>query len=339
MLRSMTLTSSPLLRAAHKSALRASLPLQLSASAGATRAFTDGGAEIKPPGSLERLFENNKKWRDGKKLLDPDYFDKTAMGQHPQYLWIGCSDSRVPAEEITGLAPGEMFVHRNVANLVVANDVSCLSVVQYAVEHLKVKDIIICGHYGCGGVRAAMDNQSLGLLDNWLRNIRDVCRIHHDELQEIEGSEDRLNRMIELNTIEQCINMFKIGLVQRHQVKYGFPRIHGLVYNLQDGELKELDVDFKSYIKKYNSIYKLHSFESETPLRRSQLQSNMIRTLTEGHDEETGRVSVKYLKRAMQHEPLLFSETETDSAIAFVQEGETDKTTVSVEKLVRYYRE
>jgi carbonic anhydrase len=123
--------------------------------------------------SLERLFDNNKKWRDGKKLLDPDYFDKTSKGQHPQYLWIGCSDSRVPAEEITGLAPGEMFVHRNIANMVVSNDVSALSVIQYAVEHLKVKDIIVCGHYGCGGVRAAMANQHLGLLDNWLRNIRD----------------------------------------------------------------------------------------------------------------------------------------------------------------------
>lgn len=123
--------------------------------------------------SLERLFENNKKWREGKKLLDPDYFDKTSIGQHPQYLWIGCSDSRVPAEEITGLAPGEMFVHRNVANMVVSNDVSSLSVVQYAVEQLKVKDIIVCGHYGCGGVRAAMENKHMGLLDNWLRNIRD----------------------------------------------------------------------------------------------------------------------------------------------------------------------
>jgi carbonic anhydrase len=125
------------------------------------------------PTSLERLFENNKKWREGKKLLDPDYFDKTSQGQHPQYLWIGCSDSRVPAEEITGLAPGEMFVHRNVANLVVSNDISSLSVVQYAVEHLKVRDIIVCGHYGCGGVNAAVENKHLGLLDNWLRNIRD----------------------------------------------------------------------------------------------------------------------------------------------------------------------
>jgi carbonic anhydrase len=163
-----SLLTSPLLRVARRGGM------QHVHRHGSMRAFTNGGdRESDLPGTLERLFENNLKWREGKKLLDPDYFDKTSVGQHPQYLWIGCSDSRVPAEEITGLAPGEMFVHRNVANLVVANDVSCLSVVQYAVEHLKVKDIIVCGHYGCGGVRAAMANQSLGLLDNWLRNIRD----------------------------------------------------------------------------------------------------------------------------------------------------------------------
>ncbi|GLD93742.1 hypothetical protein PINS_up002347 [Pythium insidiosum] len=286
----------------------------------------DGGGTRTPSRArgVVRLFENNKKWREGKKLLDPDYFDKTSKGQHPQYLWIGCSDSRVPAEEITGLAPGEMFVHRNVANMVVANDVSALSVIQYAVEHLKVKDIIICGHYGCGGVRAAMDNKHLGLLDNWLRNIRDVCRLHHDELLQIDDSEERLNRMIELNTIEQCMNIFKIGLVQRHQVKYGFPRIHGLVYNIKNGELKELDVDFQSYIKKYRSIYRLHAFPTEAPLNRAQLQSNMIRSLIDGHEEETGRVSLKYIHRAMLNEPLLFSDSEVTAAIAAVEDDETE---------------
>ncbi|KAE9150557.1 hypothetical protein PF001_g3300 [Phytophthora fragariae] len=289
------------------------------------------------PTSLERLFVNNKKWREGKKLLDPDYFDKTSQGQHPQYLWIGCSDSRVPAEEITGLAPGEMFVHRNVANLVVSNDISSLSVVQYAVEHLKVKDIIVCGHYGCGGVHAAVENKHLGLLDNWLRNIRDVVRLHNDELQEIDDHEQRMRRTVELNTIEQCINVFKIGLVQRHQVKYGFPRIHGLVYDLKNGELNEMDIDFNSYVSKYRSIYKLHSFTGEVPLRRSKLQGNMIRTLVEGHDEEPGRVSAKYIKRAMAKEPLLFSDTEIDSAIARAQEGEEESNTVDVEKLARYF--
>ncbi|DAZ93005.1 TPA: hypothetical protein N0F65_006574, partial [Lagenidium giganteum] len=279
------------------------------------------------PQALQRLFENNKKWRDGKKLLDPDYFDKTSKGQHPQYLWIGCSDSRVPAEEITGLAPGEMFVHRNIANMVVANDVSALSVVQYAVEFLKVKDIIVCGHYGCGGVRAAMDNKALGLLDNWLRNIRDVCRTHHHELTAIPDDEQRLNRMIELNTVEQCMNIFKIGFVQRHQAKYGFPRIHGLVYNIKNGEVKELDVDFQAYVKQYSSIYKLHSFNSPDPsgYSRAHLQGNAVRSICELDKHDDGRVSVTFLKQSMQNEPLLFSASEIDGAIAEAQKGEKDK--------------
>uniref|UniRef100_A0AAV1V3M4 Carbonic anhydrase n=1 Tax=Peronospora matthiolae TaxID=2874970 RepID=A0AAV1V3M4_9STRA len=289
------------------------------------------------PTSLERLFANNKKWREGKKLLDPDYFDKTSQGQHPQYLWIGCSDSRVPAEEITGLAPGEMFVHRNVANLVVSNDISSLSVVQYAVEHLKVKDIIVCGHYGCGGVHAAVDNKDLGLLDNWLRNIRDVVRLHTAELQQIDDHEQRMRRTVELNTIEQCMNVFKMGLVQRHQVKYGFPRIHGLVYDLKNGELNEMDIDFDAYVHKYRSIYKLHEFPSEPALRRSQLQGNMIRSLVKGHAEASGCVSVEFVKHAMSGEPILFSETEINSAVARAQEGESDCSIVDVEKLVWYF--
>lgn len=290
-------------------------------------------------GALERLFENNKKWREGKQLLDPDYFDKTSKGQHPQYLWIGCADSRVPAEEITGLEPGEMFVHRNIANMVVANDVSALSVLQYAVEHLKVKDIIVCGHYGCGGVRAAMDNKALGLLDNWLRNIRDVCRVHHDELTEIEDSEERLNRMIELNTVEQCMNIFKVGFVQRHQAKYGFPRIHGLVYNINNGQLKELDVDFQSYIKKYNSIYKLHTFDSPDPtsLSRAQLQANMVKEICKNHEDTPGHVSVNYLKTAMSNEPLLFSATEIDAAIGFASKHDTNAKAVPIAEVAEYF--
>ncbi|KAJ0408294.1 hypothetical protein ATCC90586_008244 [Pythium insidiosum] len=289
--------------------------------------------------ALERLFENNQKWREGKKLLDPDYFDKTSKGQHPQYLWIGCADSRVPAEEITGLAPGEMFVHRNIANMVVSNDMSALSVIQYAVEHLKVKDIIVCGHYGCGGVRAAMANQALGLLDNWLRNIRDVSRLHHAELTAIPDSEERLNRMIELNTVEQCMNIFKIGLVQRHQAKYGFPRIHGLVYDLKSGQLKELDVDFKSYVKQYSSIFKLHSFDSPDPdsYRREVLQHKMVHSLAKDHLEEGGRVSVTYLRKAMLQEPLLFSETEVDRAISYAQQSAQDKKSVEVSKVAAYF--
>jgi hypothetical protein len=165
-----------------------------------------------------------------------------------------------------------------------------------------------------------------------------VVRLHHDDLQQIHDHDERLNRIVELNTIEQCMNIFKIGLVQRHQVKYGFPRIHGLVYNIKDGELKELDIDFENYVRKYRSVYRLHAFpEQGVPLRRSQLQGNMIQTLTEGHEEEPGRVTAKFIKRAMRKEPLLFSASEIDGAIERVQEGEDDKATVSIEKLVRYF--
>ncbi|TDH67986.1 hypothetical protein CCR75_003468 [Bremia lactucae] len=290
------------------------------------------------PTTLERLFDNNKKWREGKKLLDPDYFGKTSRGQHPQYLWIGCSDSRVPAEELTGLSPGEMFVHRNIANLVVSNDISSLSVVQYAVEHLRVKDIIVCGHYGCGGVNAAVDNKSRGMLDNWLCNIRDVVRLHHDELQAIDDHDQRMRRTVELNTIEQCINVFKIGLVQRHQVKYGFPRIHGLVYDLKNGKLNEMDIDFHSYVRQYQSIYQLHPFpKGEAPMLRSQLQGNMIRLLVEGHVEEPNWIRVEFVKDSMSKEPLLFSESEINSAIVRAQDGEADKKMVDVERLIQCF--
>jgi carbonic anhydrase len=277
------------------------------------------------PNSLKRLFENNKRWREGKKLLDPDYFEKMAQRQTPQYLWIGCSDSRVPAEEVTGLKPGEMFVHRNVANLVVCNDINMLSVIQFAVEYLRVKDIIICGHYGCGGVRAAMENKQLGLLDNWLRNLRDVCRLHHPELKQIKDEQDRLDRLVELNIKEQCMNVFKINLIQRMQLKYGFPRIHGLVYSLRSGELKELDIDYQGYIQQYSSIYRLHSFPSdEIPRKRWQLQTNMLRHLIENHEEERNRISVKYIERVMAKESELFTPEETAAAVAKAKEQEID---------------
>jgi hypothetical protein len=154
---------------------------------------------------------------------------------------------------------------------------------------------------------------------------------------EIGDSEERLNRMIELNTIEQCINVFKIGFVQRHQIRYGFPRIHGLVYDLKSGNLKELDVDFKSYIRTYRSIYKLHSFPSDEPLERDQLQTNLVISLSEGHEEESGRVSVRYLKRAMAKETEVFSPDEIEAAFGAALQGEKDTTTVDVHKLVQFF--
>jgi hypothetical protein len=165
-----------------------------------------------------------------------------------------------------------------------------------------------------------------------------VVRLHNDELQGIDDHEQRMRRTVELNTIEQCINVFKIGLVQRSQVKYGFPRIHGLVYDLKNGQLNEMDIDFQSYVRKYRSIYKLHSFpQGEVPLRRSQLQGNMIRSLVEGHEEEPGFVSAKFIKRAMSKEPILFSESEINSAVSRAQEGDSDVSTVNIEKLARYF--
>lgn len=218
-----------------------------------------------PPDPLfSRLLENNKKWVKEMKRADAMYFEKMAAGQTPTYLWIGCADSRVPAELITGLQPGELFVHRNVANLVVATDFNLMSVLQFAVEVLKVKHIIVCGHYNCGGVKAAMKASDTGLIENWLRNIRDVQRLHNDELLEIEDEKQRHQRVVELNVQEQCINLFKTGIVQRRrdetfkQTGSRLPQIHGLVYDIREGLLKELAIDYSSYAKKFENIYRLY---------------------------------------------------------------------------------
>ena len=169
---------------------------------------------------LSRLLEANRNWAAGAKTVDPSFFDVLASQQSPDYLWIGCSDSRVPANQITGLAPGEVFVHRNIANVVVHSDFNCLSVIEYAVRILKVKHIIVCGHYDCGGVRASIENRDhTPPLENWLRSIRDVYRLHSSELNAIKDPEQRHRRLVELNVIEQCINLFKTGVVQRKRVE------------------------------------------------------------------------------------------------------------------------
>lgn len=210
------------------------------------------------PDDFYRIFENNRKWVKENLDRDPLYFKKLAQGQQPKYLFIGCSDSRVNANEILGLSAGELFVHRNIANLCVNSDLNFLSVLQYSVEILKVRDIIVCGHYGCGGVEAAMNETDLGLLEHWLRNIRDVHRQHYEELREIDNIVDRRRRMVELNVIEQCINLFKNSIIQRAQAEHGFPRIHGFVYDIGEGIMHELDYqNFKDIIRQYRSIYKL----------------------------------------------------------------------------------
>lgn len=190
--------------------------------------------------TYRRLLLANKAWVKEKLELRPDYFEKLAKDQRPDFLWIGCSDSRVPAEEITGTEPGEMFVHRNVANLVVHTDFNLLSVVQYAVEYLKVKHIIVCGHYGCGGVRTAMTPQSFGLLNQWLRHIKDTYYQHKDEIQAFNDNEKRVNRLVELNVLEQVHNLARTAIVQNAWKGESRPFIHGWVYGLNDGLIKEL---------------------------------------------------------------------------------------------------
>ena len=205
----------------------------------------------------QQIFANNKKWVEGKLAGDKDYFEKLAREQTPDYLYIGCSDSRVPASEIMGLEPGEVFVHRNVANLVINTDSNINAVIQYAVEHLEIKHIIVCGHYGCGGVKAALYPTDIGQLNNWLQTLRDVYRIHHDELRAIEDSRKKFDRLVELNVIEQCVNIIKIDHVQRSWYKTGYPQLHAWVYDLHNGLLRDLDVNMGEYISSFRSIYDL----------------------------------------------------------------------------------
>ncbi len=189
---------------------------------------------------LSHLLKNNRDWAEGVRQREPDFFHKLSQIQAPEYLWIGCSDSRVPANQITGLAPGEVFVHRNVANVVVHADLNCLSVLQFAVDVLKVKHVIVCGHYGCGGVMAAHDNLKLGLVDNWLRHIQDVRDKHLQSLSRLTSREERLTRLCELNVIEQVINVTHTTVVQDAWTRGQGLTVHGWIYGLQDGLIRDL---------------------------------------------------------------------------------------------------
>jgi carbonic anhydrase len=196
--------------------------------------------------NLEKLFENNRNWAKGQLADDADYFRRLSSLQSPQFLWIGCSDSRVPANQILGLAPGEVFVHRNIANLVIHTDMNCLSVLQYGVEVLQVQDIIVCGHYGCGGVRAACENAQLGLIDNWLRNIKDTYSRHRAELEGMEDMMARSDRLCDLNVLAQVHSVSHTTIVQ-NAWRRGQPlAVHGLVYSLHDGLLRDLAVRITS---------------------------------------------------------------------------------------------
>jgi len=187
-----------------------------------------------------RLLLNNRAWVQDKLSLRPDFFSSTAIEQKPEYLWIGCSDSRVPAEEVTGTNPGELFVHRNVANMVVHTDLNVLAVLQYAVQVLKVKHVIVCGHYGCGGIKASMTRKDMGLINKWLRHIKDVYRFHATELDGIGDENARFNRLVELNVIEQVHHLADISFIQRAWKKHERPRLHGWIYDLNTGLIKDL---------------------------------------------------------------------------------------------------
>jgi len=205
--------------------------------------------------TLKKLIENNRNWAAGMKSADPNFFLNLTQQQSPEYLWIGCSDSRVPANEIVGLKPGELFVHRNVANSVVHTDLNCLSVIQYAVEVLKVRHIIICGHYGCGGIQAVFQNKNLGLIDNWLRNTKNVMQKHNELLSTIIDPDLRLNRFCELNVIEQVVNVCETTIVQQAWERGQKLSVHGWIYSLHNGLINDLKVCITNNIER-PAIYK-----------------------------------------------------------------------------------
>lgn len=191
---------------------------------------------------LKHLFENNKKWASGIKKNDPDFFIKLSKQQNPEYLWIGCSDSRVPANQIVDLLPGEIFVHRNIANMVIHTDLNCLSVIKYAVDVLNVKHIIVCGHYGCGGVKAVFENRNLGLIDNWLSGIKEVYNQNKEKLNSLNSENEKINLLCELNVMKQVANVCQTSIVQNRWRTGKNLAVHGWIYNIEDGILRDLNV-------------------------------------------------------------------------------------------------
>ncbi len=205
-----------------------------------------------------QIFENNKKWvKDKKADTHDNFFKHLSEGQNPEILYIGCSDSRVTAEEMTGVVPGQMFVHRNIANLVPINDISSASVIEYSINHLNVRHIVICGHYFCGGVKAAMQAKDLGILNPWLRTIRNVYRFHKDELNAISDETARYNRLVELNAQEQCTNVIKMAVWQKSFLATGLPTVHGWVLDIHSGKLIDLNIDFEKIYSDIREIYDL----------------------------------------------------------------------------------
>lgn len=256
--------------------------------------------------SIDSLLTANKAWANRMKSNDPMFFEEHKKGHAPKILWIGCSDARVPANEMIGEPPGSVFVHRNIANQVVQTDFNCMSVIQYAVDVLEVKHIIVCGHYDCGGVKAALTNlDHKSPLENWLRNIRDTYRLHKDELDAIKDLKGRQRRLVELNVVEQCLNIFKTAVVQKKRVETHFealepgsdipfstPVIHAFVYEPTTGEATKLKVDFKQYLTELHDIYDLYKMEKEEPT--TQLPTTMIQD-KDGNEECVTQVLTKSL--------------------------------------------
>lgn len=205
---------------------------------------------------IEKVFKNNEKWIADKLERDPNYFVDLSKGQNPDILYIGCSDSRVTAEDLMGVAPGEVFVHRNIANMVISIDLNVMSVLHYAVDALKVNHVVVCGHYFCGGVKAAMQSEDLGILNPWLRNIRDVYRTHKFELNAIQDEAQKYNRLVELNVQEQCINLIKTAEVQKAITERGL-QVHGWVFDIHSGKLIDLKIDFDYVLRNIKEIYNL----------------------------------------------------------------------------------
>merc|ERR1712100_644610 len=222
-------------------------------------------------GELRELLENNRRWVEEESAQDPEFFQRIGDPQKPRYLYFGCSDSRVPANQILGLRPGEVFVHRNVGNIVNGSDLNALSVLEFAVKHLDVKHIIVTGHYDCGAVRASCKKQDLGLLENWIRNIRDVYRMHHSTLDSLKDEETRHRKLVEMNVVEQCLTLYKTGVVQQKRKatyealqngtateNFTYPRIHGMVFDPKVGILHKLPVNFKHVVNDLRHIYDLY---------------------------------------------------------------------------------
>ena len=205
---------------------------------------------------FEQIFKNNELWVAEKLEKDPAYFENLNKGQSPEFLYIGCSDSRVTAEDLMGVQPGEVFIHRNIANMVVSIDLNVMSVINYAVRHLKVKHVIVCGHYSCGGVKAAMKSADMGILNPWLRNIRDVYRMHKDELNAIADENARYDRLVELNVQEQCINVIKLASIQQAYRERGLT-VHGWIFDIHTGKLIDLKIDFPKILADIMEIYRI----------------------------------------------------------------------------------